>query len=57
MHIMHILILRPPGKQFLDGVLSKQGTSQDTHHFVDVAVQVEIMLNDGHEAVGDDGSI
>ena len=57
MHIMHILILRPLGKQFLDGVLSKQGTSQDAHHFVDVAVQVKIMLNDGHEAIGDDGSI
>ena len=57
MHFINLVLHGRQRAQLLDTVFRQQGSSKDTHHFVDVAVQVEVVLNDGHEAVGDDGCI
>lgn len=57
MHFINLVLHGRQRAQLLDVVFRQQGTSKDTYHFVDVAVQVEVVLNDGHEAVGDDGCI
>lgn len=57
MHFIDLVLHGRQRAQLLDVVFRQQGTSKDTHHFVDVAVQMEVMLEDGHEAVGDDGCI
>ena len=42
-------------KQALDVVHSKSRLAQDTHDFKHWPVNLKVMLNDGNEAVGDDG--
>ena len=54
---MRILLHWSAGEQPLDAVLGEQGTAQNAHHLIDVALQLEVVFNDSHEAVGDDSGI
>ena len=45
MHFIDLVLHGRQRAQLLDVVFRQQGTSKDTHHFIDVAVQVDIVLN------------
>ena len=44
-------------KEFLDSVFGKQRATKDTHDFHDGPIEFEVMLDDSHEAVCDDGNM
>lgn len=41
-------------EEFAQAVLDQQGASKDAHDFEDRPAQLEVVLNDCNEAVGDD---
>ena len=54
---MRIIFYRPLGKQVFDAVFGKQRASEDSHHLIDISVQLEVMLDDSHQAVCCNGRI
>lgn len=48
-------IIRTPLEQLPDAVLDQQGTTQNPHDLEDRPAEVEVVLNNGDEAIGDDG--
>lgn len=51
------LLLSQRFEELLDGVLDKQGTTQDAHDLNHWSTQFEILFNDGNETVCNDGDM